>query len=264
MKLLFAIPVLASVAMAQLLPFNDAGVTMGHVHLNVKDVEVQKKFWIEHFDATPLKKEGLPGVKVPGMLILFSQRPSSGPSEGTIMEHFGFKVRNIQEELKKFRDEGFVVQREFKGVEGFPNAYVLGLDEMRFEMQEDTTLPVRAVVNHIHFISKDADSLIAWYVANFGGHPRKRGSLDTVDISTMNLSFNRVKPETPIVGTKGRAIDHIGFEVTNLEAFCKQLEAKGIKLDVPYRKIPDLGIAVAFLTEPQGTYIELTEGLTAY
>lgn len=80
----------------------------------------------------------------------------------------------------------------------------------------------------------------------------------------MNLSFNRVKPETSIVGTKGRVIDHIGFEVENLEAFCKQLEAKGIKLDVPYRKIPNLGIAVAFLTDPQGTYIELTEGLTAY
>jgi hypothetical protein len=38
---------------------------------------------------------------------------------------------------------------------------------------------------------------------------------------------------------KGRTIDHIGFEVDNLEAFTKQLQAKGIKLGVPMREIAD-------------------------
>ena len=61
--------------------------------------------------------------------------------------------------------------------------------------------------------------------------------------------------------TQGRAIDHIGFEVRNLEAFTNKLEAAGIKLAVPYRQVPALGISIAFLTDPWGTYIELTEGL---
>ena len=56
-------------------------------------------------------------------------------------------------------------------------------------------------------------------------------------------------------------MDHIGFEVKNLEAFCKKLEANGVKFDIPYRKIPNAGIADAFLTDPNGAYIELTEGL---
>ena len=47
----------------------------------------------------------------------------------------------------------------------------------------------------------------------------------------------------------------------NLEAFCKQLEAQGIKLAVAYRQVPALGIAIAFITDPWGTSIELTEGL---
>ena len=62
--------------------------------------------------------------------------------------------------------------------------------------------------------------------------------------------------------TRGRMLDHIGFEVTNLEAFCKALEAKGIKFDRPYGKLPS-GFGLAFLTDPWGTYIELTEGLRA-
>ena len=65
-------------------------------------------------------------------------------------------------------------------------------------------------------------------------------------------------------GTKGRTLDHIGFEVNNLEAFCKQLEAKGVKFDTPYREIPRVGISLAYLTDPSGVYVELTEGLDQY
>ena len=70
--------------------------------------------------------------------------------------------------------------------------------------------------------------------------------------------------KTPTVATKGRVIDHIGFEVDNLEAFTKQLQAKGIKLDVPLRELTDTGLKYAFITDPNGTYIELTEGLDKY
>ena len=39
------------------------------------------------------------------------------------------------------------------------------------------------------------------------------------------------------------------------------LEAQGIKLNVPYRSVPAINTAIAFFTDPWGTYIELTEGL---
>ena len=53
----------------------------------------------------------------------------------------------------------------------------------------------------------------------------------------------------------------MGYEVRNLEEFCKQLEAQGIKLTVTYRKIAALDTAIAFVTDPWGTSIELNEGL---
>jgi hypothetical protein len=56
-------------------------------------------------------------------------------------------------------------------------------------------------------------------------------------------------------------MDHIGFEVKDLEDFRRTLEANGVKLDSPYRKVPQVGSAVAFLTDPWGTRIELTERL---
>jgi hypothetical protein len=75
------------------------------------------------------------------------------------------------------------------------------------------------------------------------------------------LSFTRSPAATE--GTQGRALDHIGFEIENLEAFTKKLEADGIPLTVTYRKIEALGLAIAFIKDPWGTNIELTEGLAA-
>ena len=264
---LFALSALALLAAApvtaQLAPPNEAGVTMGHVHLNVRDVEAHKKLWIEHFGATPLPRERLPGVKLPGMLILFRQQAPTGGSEGTVLDHFGFKVPDLAAFLEGWRAAGYEVQREFKGTEGFPNAYIIGPDSLKIELQEDRSLTVKAVSYHLHHLVADPLKLRDWYAQTFSLVSRKRGEHDTADVPGMNLTVQTAR-NPPAIGTKGRVIDHIGFEVRNLEAFCKRLEAAGIKFNVPYRKAENLGLGVAFLTDPVGTYIELTEGLDKY
>ena len=99
------------------------------------------------------------------------------------------------------------------------------------------------------------------YVSKLGAKPGQRSGMEAADVGGVNLTFSPAD-EKP-AGTKGRALDHIGFEVDGLEALCKKLEAEGITFDRPYQKIPELGVAVAFFTDPWGTYIELTEGLDA-
>ena len=99
----------------------------------------------------------------------------------------------------------------------------------------------------------------AWYVKVFGAKPGTRGMFEAADLPGVNLSFSPAA--APVVGTRGRVVDHIGFEVRDLEAFCKKLEGMGIALDRPYTKVPALNIAIAFIQDPWGTYIELTEGL---
>ena len=61
--------------------------------------------------------------------------------------------------------------------------------------------------------------------------------------------------------TKGRSLDHIGYDVKNLDEFAKRVESLGIKFDAPPRQIPNSQVKIAFLTDPWGTYIEVTEGL---
>jgi catechol 2,3-dioxygenase-like lactoylglutathione lyase family enzyme len=254
---------LAGPAHAQLAAPNAAGLTYGHVHLNVADIELHKKIWVEHFGGVVVQKGPLTVIKLPSLLLALTPRPATGGSRGSVMDHFGFKVRNLAEVLARWRSAGYEVTREFTGAEGFPNAYLSGPDNIYVELQEDKTLPVKVSGYHIHFLHPDYAKLRDWYIDIFGLTPRKRGSIDTTaDAPGMNLSFGTSR--TPTVGTRGRHIDHIGFEIRNLEAFCKQLEARGIKFDVPYREAAAVGLKVAFITDPSGVSIELTEGYDKY
>ena len=256
--LLFALP-----ANAQLAPPNSVGVTFAHVHLNVTDIEVHKKLWVEQFDGVVVQKGSLTTVKFPGQPVVFTERAPTGGSQGTVMDHFGFKVRSLAEVLTTWRAAGLEVQSEFTGAEGFPNAYVVAPDGIRFELQEDPELSVKAEAYHIHFFTPDYLELMDWYVDIFSGVQVSRGTIQTtVDVPGQNLSFANSRNERE--PTRGRAIDHIGFEVDNLEVFTQMLEARGITFDVPYREVPSSELAIAFLTDPSGVRIELTEGFDEY
>src|SRR5262245_58198852 len=92
---------------AQLLPANSMGVTYGHVHLTVSDIEVHKKLWVEQFGGTVVQKGPLTTVKLPGMLIAFTQgKTAVEGSQGSVMDHFGFKVKDRAEFLKSWRAAG--------------------------------------------------------------------------------------------------------------------------------------------------------------
>ena len=266
MRLLFSIVfalVFAAPSHAQLSPPNAAGITYGHTHLNVGDLSAHKKLFVDAFGGTLLQRGTRSLVKFPNMLIVFYERAPTGASQGSVMDHFGFKVRNLTEMRQTLTSMGLEVLEQFTGAEGFPNAYVVAPDGLRLEMQEDKTLGVKAMPNHVHFFTPDYVKLLDWYVDTFSLTKRSRGRIETTaDAGTVNLSFGNSK--TPTLPTKGRTIDHIGFEVDNLEAFSRQLQAKGIKLDVPMREIADTGLKYAFITDPNGTYIELTEGLDKY
>jgi catechol 2,3-dioxygenase-like lactoylglutathione lyase family enzyme len=140
-------------------------------------------------------------------------------------------------------------------------AFAMLPEGTKVEFVENPSLTTPLANHHVHFATDKIDAMQEWYVKTFGAKAGMRGTFKAADLPGVNLTFGGTSE--PVVGTRGRAIDHIGFEVKNLEAFCKQLEAQGIKLDRPYSYIPQIGFAIAFLTDPFGTYIELTEGMDA-
>jgi len=252
-------------AWAQLADPGSVGVAMGHVHLAVQDIEATKKFWIA-VGGTPASKLGANEVvKFPGVLILIRKAmdPPAG-TVGSVVNHIGFLVPDVAATRAKWQAAGLMM--EPPNPANAKQIYVHTPDDLvRIEILEDAMQTVPIKFHHVHFFVADAGgtnsvlAMQAWYAKTFGAKPGKRGQFEAADLPGVNLTF--AKSDTPTVGTKGRALDHIGFEINDLKAFCKKAEAAGIKLDMPYTPRPDLGIALAFITDPWGTYIELNEGL---
>jgi catechol 2,3-dioxygenase-like lactoylglutathione lyase family enzyme len=244
----------ASSVFAQLAPPNASGVTMGHVHLYSKDTEAQKKFWVGVLDAQETKLADMQVFKLPGLLIMVQKADARAGTAGSVVNHLGLKVRDLPATLAKLEAAQIPIVTRTP-----PQAMVLAPDDIRVELTEDPAISAPTINHHIHFYATDVVAMQKWYAATFGAIPGKRGKFEAADLPGVNLSFTpSAAAQAP---TKGRALDHIGFEVQNLEAFTKKLEAAGVNFDVTYRKIPALGLSLAFLTDPWGTYIELTEGL---
>ena len=269
----------ASAMWAQLAPPNQAGVAMGHLHYNVRDVEANRKFWIA-LGAQPVMMGAREVLKFPGVMVLLTQAESSGGTEGSVVNHVGFRVPNVPQFMAKMKAAGYRVQESDSRTAKVGNVFTP--EDERIELLEDMSINVKFVpdegpyappskmtvpitLHHIHFYvpAESIPQIKAWYVKVFGAIPGKRHrSVDeayqAADLPGVNL--NVAEAHGKLAPIKGRRLDHIGFEIQNLEAFCKRLEGMGVKLDQPYQKLPS-GIANAYLTDPWGTYIELTEGL---
>jgi catechol 2,3-dioxygenase-like lactoylglutathione lyase family enzyme len=268
----------AGTAAAQLSPGNAAGVAMGHLHFVARDVAATKAWWVK-LGGEPVTLLGIEGAKFPDVIVLLRQGEPTGTSEDAVVSHVAFRVKSVAELAKK----GFDVQlnAEYPGV-----AYVHTPDGERIELFDDglatnigfavdgggsdaaadrhnRKLAVPIITHHVHFnVTEDQLPVIReWYATHFGGVRGKRWRYDAVDLPGINLNFSAVPAAR--APTKGRALDHIGFEIADLEVFCRRLEAAGVKFDRPYGKLPS-GLGIAFLTDPWGTYIELNEGLREF
>lgn len=253
--LVLALFAFATPALAQLAAPNAAGVAMGHVHL-VGDVEAQKIFLVL-LGGVPMKNGTLDIVQFPGGYVNLRQGETTQGSVGSTVNHFGFNVKNMADWLPKWQAAGITIEPMNRPTQ----AYLIGPGGVRVEIIEDQSIATPVRFHHIHFFSEDPLALQAFYVKNFGAIAGKRGNFDAADLPGINLTFS--KSEGPTAKTQGRVVDHIGFEIKNLEAYLKGLQASGIKLDREYQASPaSPTLKISYLTDPAGTYVEMTEGLT--
>ena len=253
---------------------------MGHWHLTVRDLEASKKFWTS-IGGTPIKVDGMEAIKFPGVFVFLTPGSPAGDggNKGAALEHVGFNVRNGAEIMARLEAIGGRVKREPEL--GPDNGDVYTHDDLMVEILgrpydrekravigfagRDLNVPV--ATDHLHFFVPDVPQAQAWYAKTLGArevgevNPR-RGPAQVWDIPGVRLRF--AKSPTPPLTTRGRALDHLGFEVRDLESFCKKLEASGVKFDQPFSRTRHKSFASAELTDPWGTAIELTEGLNRF
>jgi len=257
--LLFASTLAATSAVAQPAPFNEVGVTMGHWHLASKDVEANKKIFVG-MGGKWFKIGANEYVMFPGVFVHLNLGTGAGTggSQGSVVNHVGFIVNNVQEQVAKWKAAGIAVLPG--GNNRLDQAYVETPDGLRMEILEDKTQTVPIRNEHIHLALPAAEvpKAVAWYARVFGGQAATRNNAPVVNLPGVQLRFNTA--DTPQAPTRHRVLDHIGFDVNDHAAFVKRLEGMGIKLDQPVGK-GSTGNTITYITDPWGTRIEIVQRL---
>ena len=68
-----------------------------------------------------------------------------------------------------------------------------------------------------------------------------------------------IQSDNPMAPTKGRSVNHIGFEVDNLQTHLVGGEVAGPNFEIALKGLQGLRPKPVFLVDPWGTRIELTE-----
>jgi len=267
--ILIVVLLAANSVFAQVRPANEMGVAAGHEHLRSMDVEGARKFWLA-LGGEPAALGMTQIIKFPGVYFMFQNAaaPARGaaattppapplPSEGSTVELIGFKVKNLKESLTKW---------EAAGIKPLPGAtakqaLLMAPDNVKVQLTEDPSIATPIATDEMKMVVPNVTEATDWYAKFFGAKITRQGAGAIGQIPGMNIRF--VGASQPAAGTQGRAIDHIGLEVKNLETFMKKLEEAGVKINRPYATAPAQLAplkSIAFVTDPWGTYIELNEG----
>jgi hypothetical protein len=245
---------------AQVAPPNADGISWGHVHMFIGDPEPFKKLFVGVMGGYVTNAGVLELLRFPGSMIIVSKTrvaPTEG-SDGSTVPYIAFRVKDYADTKAKLVAGGATVISDNAAAKtamfGFP-------EKLQVQIVQDASISAPAAFKNVRIQTTDPGKLRAWYVKTFpGGVSGTSGNLLTQTWGPGQIEFEKVSEAK--AATKGRTLDHIGFEIKGLEAFCKKLEGDStVVFDTTYREMAQLGgLKLAYIVDPVGTRIELTEG----
>ena len=225
-------------------------VVYGHHHFNTTDMAAQRRFFVDTLGgkAATIGTNNTEVIEFPNVFLFF--RPMQKPTGGTIgstVNHVGFSVPDLKPVVAKLKANGYKMITQRIGSRDRE-------DHRRHRRREpDDEHRVHAGPGRHQGrarrsqVAGSCRSSCTTCTSSASTATRcRRGTrrcsarrscrlrptqaFVTDQLPGVALSFS--PSATPTVATHGRALDHIGFEIKNLEAFTKKLEASGIPLTV--------------------------------
>lgn len=203
-------------------------IAAAHIHLNAADPDAAIAFWNDVIGTSNSTIGSYKGVDTLGVKILFTRKAPSGASTGSAIDHIALRVPDLLPVIDRLSKTSY---KSFRPPNSSDRIVIDGPDGVRIEIMEENSAYTPLEFNHIHLSSKQPKEMQAWYIANLGARP---GPVDanSVLIPGANVTISQADSVVP---SADRSIDHISFEVTDLENLCKKLVESGAKNSIPLR-----------------------------
>jgi catechol 2,3-dioxygenase-like lactoylglutathione lyase family enzyme len=234
-----------------------------HIHLNEPAAEASV-WWEKNIPGGRRITEADNRLMYGAVRMMFLSARSSGGSQGSVIEHLGFSVADLD---AKMRELAAINTKVIDPVASVPGLYKTALIESpwgtRIQLVQD---PELLGLHHVQLRLPDTEGAYAWLLDKFGGERVKiKGQVDSVKYAGTG-GFTTVyiliaKGES--VPSQGRAIDHIGWRSTaTINETKTLLEGKQVQLTSQPRPLNLPGgppINYFYVAGPSGTRIEIVE-----
>ena len=239
-----------------------------HIHLNEPAAEASV-WWEKNIPGARRITEAPDRLMYGAVRVMFLGARSSGGSQGSVIEHLGFSVADIDAKMKEL---AAINTKVIEPVKNVPGLYKTALIESPWGTQVQLVQdPELLGLHHVQLRSPDPEGAYAWLLDKFGGERTKiKGQLDSVKYAGTGgfTTVYIVVARGESVPSQGRAIDHIGWRSTaKIDETKAMLEGKQVQLTSQPRPLtlPNGPVINYFyVAGPNGTRIEIVErpGLT--
>lgn len=222
-----------------------------HMHLATADRAKAIEWYVAHLGAS--RHQLGDRVAFDKVTISWFERTGSPSSDGSVIDHIGFSFPDVAAKVTELQAAGAKVLTPARDVQGlFTLAFIEDPWGVKIELVQDAD---RRSFHHIHLRLPDPDKALAWYQERFGG---ERGKLKgRIDGLTYDGLWLLVQKADGAPKSEGRAIDHLGWRVRDLESTLGASRAKGDAVTMEPRMIRDVRVGV--IEDPNGVRIELAQ-----
>jgi catechol 2,3-dioxygenase-like lactoylglutathione lyase family enzyme len=227
-----------------------------HLHLAAPNPEEAAAWYQKHFDGKPTK-EGTERLMFGETRMIFQKNDKPEPSSGSVLDHLGFSVKDLDATLKAFQADGVKIVQPARDVPGlFKLAFIEDPYGTRIEVVQD---PEKLGLHHVHLRSPDPAGILAWYIDKFGGSLSKmKGRLDGINYGGVWM----LALQGAATPSAGHSIDHMGMRPLNVDTAVTALKAKSVKVTTEPRPLTlpsGVSMRLAFIEGPEGVRIELVQ-----
>lgn len=232
-----------------------------HIHLNVPAPAEAFQWYLKNIGGT-VNDEAPNRISYGTTRFMFLNSKTALPSAGSAVDHIGFSFPDLEGKVKELEANGVTLEGPIRDLPGiFKIAFAVDPWGTRLELVQDSEL---LGLHHVHMRAPNPEDTFKWLLTNFGGERTAlKGKIDAIryaapDFSTVWILVTKGEA-TP---SKGRAIDHIGWRVKDLNAKVTELTGKSVTMETQPRALPlpnKTTIYYAYVEGPSGARIELVQ-----
>lgn len=234
-----------------------------HIHLNEPAAEASV-WWEKNIPGGRRITEAPDRIMYGAVRLMFLGARSSGGSQGSVIEHLGFSVADLDAKMRELAAINTKVIEPVKNVAGlYKTALIESPWGTQIQLVQD---PELLGLHHVQLRLPDTEAAFAWLLDKFGGERTKmKGQVDSVKYAGTGgfTTVYIVVARGESVPSQGRAIDHIGWRSTaTINETKAMLEGKQVQLTSQPRplNLPNgPTINYFYVAGPSGTRIEIVE-----